>query len=136
MERKYYVQKATGAVLYKLAIYLVNEGTEREDIMSTINKVVSSAIAEAPGRARAYGNRHEIGRVSLANTNVSPSSAHRFLSELFQECCVHRVFGDAIYSIFAEEHVRRIHHILGNSRGTRDLQKEFERLEVFAIVFP
>ena len=136
MERKYYVQKATGAVLYKLAIYLVNEGKEREEVMSMINRVISNAIDDGYNRARIYKNRHEIGGVSLAGITVPPSSAHHLLTELFQECCVHHVFGDSIRSIFADKHVHRIHYILANHRGTHQLQQEYNALNVSAIVFP
>ena len=135
MERKYYIQKATGAVLYKLAIYLVNEGKTREEIMGIINRVISNAIDDGHNRARAYKNRHEIGGASLAGMTASPSSAHRLLAELFQECCVY-VVGDSIRSIFADEHVRRIHSILANHRGTHQLQREYDALNVSAIVFP
>ena len=122
--------------MYKLAIYLVNEGKTREEIMGIINRVISNAIDDGHNRARAYKNRHEIGRVSLADIAVPPQSAHRFLAELFQECCVRHVFGDNIRSIFADEHVRRIHSILANHRGTHQLQREYDALNVSAIVFP
>jgi hypothetical protein len=98
MERKEYVRKAVGAVLYKAAQDSDYKDTETQ-LSRYLSNIVDSAINAAFARHRSGRYQHDFGGVNIENITMSGNNAHKILTELFVECHRHRLSGITITSI-------------------------------------